>query len=60
MIRPIPYAPSFNCELLVLSGGTLLLLLAMLTGRRQRLDRWEAAILLSVYIAYTVLLIVRA
>lgn len=60
MIRPIPYLPSFNRELLVLSGGTVLLLLAMLTGRRQQLDRWEAAILLTVYIAYTVLLIINA
>lgn len=60
MIRPIPYVPSFNRELLILGGGTMLLLLAMLTGRRQQLDRWEAAILLTVYIVYTVLLIMKA
>ncbi|MDD4961189.1 MAG: calcium/sodium antiporter [Candidatus Marinimicrobia bacterium] len=60
LIRPIPYVPSFNRELLILGGGTMLLLLAMLTGRRQQLDRWEAAILLTVYIVYTVLLIMKA
>lgn len=58
MIRPIPYEPSFNRELLVLSGGTLLLLLAMLTGKRQQLDRWETGILLVFYVGYTVWMLI--
>jgi len=29
----------------------------MFTGRKKRLDRWEAAILLAIYIGYTVRLV---
>ncbi|MDD3966244.1 MAG: calcium/sodium antiporter [Candidatus Marinimicrobia bacterium] len=60
VIRPIPYDLSFNRELLLLGAGTILLLLAMLSGQKKQLDRWEAAVLLALYVAYTVLLIVRA
>jgi cation:H+ antiporter len=52
LIQPISYSAKFNPDLYILSGGTIFLLLAMLTGRRKRLDRWEAAILLTFYIGY--------
>jgi len=31
----------------------------MFTGGRKKLDRWEAAILLTVFITYTVILVTR-
>ena len=34
----------------LLGGGTLLLFGAMFSGGRKKLDRWEAAILLAVYL----------
>lgn len=56
-IRPIDYNPVFNKDIFLLAGGTILLFLAMFTGKRKKLDRWEAAILLAVYVTYTVYLI---
>lgn len=56
-LRPIPYNPVFNTDLYILAGGTLLLFIAMFTGKKRRLDRWEALILLTGYILYTVYLI---
>ncbi|HOO67164.1 MAG TPA: hypothetical protein P5180_15320 [Bacteroidales bacterium] len=37
--------------------GTMILLLFILTGKKRKLDRWEAALLLIGYIGYTVKLV---
>ncbi|PPK86455.1 cation:H+ antiporter [Neolewinella xylanilytica] len=53
IVQPIGYNASFNREIFLLIGGTLFLFVAMFLGGRRRLDRWEAALLLLVYLAYT-------
>ena len=58
-INPIDFNTSFNTELYLLGGGTLVLFIAMFTGGKKMLDRWEAAILLLVYIVYTYLMILK-
>jgi len=60
LIRPIDYNPAFNQDIFLLGLGTLLLFVAMFSGKRKKLDRWEAAILLILYVAYTVNLIFKA
>lgn len=57
VIQPVSFSTVFNADLLLLSFGTLLLFIAMFTGKSHRLDRWEAAILLMMYIGYTVYLV---
>jgi cation:H+ antiporter len=57
MIRPLNYNPAFNTDIYMVSAGTLLLFLAMLLGGKKRLDRWEAAVLLLVFVVYTIILI---
>lgn len=52
VIRPLQYDPAFNTDILMLSAGTVFIFLAMFTGRRHKLDRWEAAVLLLAFIAY--------
>ncbi|HSP12285.1 MAG TPA: calcium/sodium antiporter [Salegentibacter sp.] len=59
VIRPVSYTDSFNTDLYILAGGTLFLILAMFTGKRKMLDRWESAVLLIFYLAYTVYLVAR-
>ncbi|MDP2160590.1 MAG: calcium/sodium antiporter [Flavobacterium sp.] len=59
LIMPIEYNPKFNLDLYILMGGTIFLLLAMLTGKRKRLDRWEASILLGFYLLYTTYLVMK-
>lgn len=54
MISPVDYNSLFNIDLYMLIGGTVLLLLAMFSGGRLKLDRWEAAVLLLTFMAYTV------
>lgn len=57
LIRPLSFDVSFNTDLYLLGLGTFVLLVFMFTGKRSRLDRWEAALLLAVYVAYTVRLV---
>ncbi len=57
LVRPIPYLPTFNRELILLMLGTIIMILFMFLGKRHRLDRWEGAILFTVFIAYTIHLI---
>ena len=57
LIAPISYNISFNTDLYILLGGTLFLLLMMFIGKRYKLDRWGAALLLIFYLAYTTYLI---
>lgn len=53
LIAPVSYNLSFNIDLYILLGGTLFLFLMMFTGKRFKLDRWGAALLLIFYLAYT-------
>lgn len=59
IIRPVDYPVSYNLDLYILCGGTLFLFLAMFTGKRRRLDRWEAVILLLAYSGYTTFLVMQ-
>ncbi|NLO71271.1 MAG: calcium/sodium antiporter [Porphyromonadaceae bacterium] len=56
-INPITYVTTFNREMLMLTGGTVLLVLFMFVGRKHRVDRWEGALLFGIFIAYTAYLI---
>ena len=57
LIHPVTYVTSFNREMLLLIGGTIILILYMFVGKRYKIDRWEGALLLGVFLAYTVFLI---
>ncbi len=56
-VNPIAYNSNFNQEFFILFGGTVFLIIAMFTGKRKKLDRWEAFILLSFYLIYTTYLV---
>ena len=59
LISPIEYNPKFNLDFYILIGGTIFLLIFMLTGKRKRLDRWESGILLGFYLLYTTYLVMK-
>ncbi len=59
LVRPVTYNPVFNTDMYLLGGGTLLLFGAMFSGGRKKLDRWEAAILLAIYLGYISFLIAK-
>ena len=57
LIRPVDYDLAFNLDGLILVFGTIFLLVAMFTGKKGKVDRWEAAVFLIAYIIYLVYLI---
>jgi len=57
LIHPLAYNTGFNMDLAFLALGTVILFLAMYTGKRKEIDRWEAFILLGCYIAYVLLMV---
>lgn len=52
IINPIAYHTNFNLSLFFLIGGTLFLLIAMYTGKKLKLDRWEALLLLITFLVF--------
>jgi cation:H+ antiporter len=58
LIKPVRFNESFNVDIILLAGGTLILFLAMYTGKKKQIDRWEALVLLVGYLAYIVFLLV--
>jgi cation:H+ antiporter len=57
VINPIPYNVALNFDVAVMLVATLALMIFMFTLSQRKLDRWEAFMLLSGYVAYTVYLI---
>ncbi|MDD4372759.1 MAG: calcium/sodium antiporter [Bacteroidales bacterium] len=57
LIRPLEYNTSFNIDFYLLMVGTVLLFVAMFTGKHKRLDRWEAGILILLFLIYTITLL---
>lgn len=59
LVRPIGYDAVFNADLYLLFGGTALLFLFMFLGGKRKLERWEALVLLLLYLAYTTYLVLK-
>jgi cation:H+ antiporter len=56
-VRPINFNLKFNIDLYILSAGTLFLFIAMFTGVKKKLDRWEAGVLFIIYTFYLIYLV---
>ena len=56
-VHPINYNPIMNMDIYILMGSTVLLMIFMFTLNTNKLDRWEAAIMLVLYLAYTLFLL---
>jgi cation:H+ antiporter len=50
MVKPAPYDTAFNASLWLLLAGTAFLFAAFFIGKRYVLDRWQAGLLLLVYL----------
>lgn len=59
VVRPVGYNISLNQDLLILGVFTLLLFIAMFTGKRKKLDRWEAILLAISFLGYMIYIVSR-
>lgn len=57
VINPMPYNAALNFDLKVLGVSTIILMIFMFTLNTNKLDRWEAFLMLIGYVAYTIFLV---
>jgi len=58
-IKPLPFQTKSNWDVAVVIAASLLLFLAMFTGKKHSLDRWEGIVFLFLYGGYVVFLILN-
>jgi cation:H+ antiporter len=58
-IRPMPFSTAFNTDITILLVGTGALFVAMFTGVRKKLDRWEAALFVAFFTGYMIYLVLQ-
>lgn len=59
VIKPLPFSPMINTDILVFIGATLLLFIFSFTGGHQKIERREGALFLAAYVAYIIFLVWR-
>jgi len=61
MIKPLPFTPMINTDILVFIVATILLFIFSFTGRRHKhcIQRYEGGVFLACYVAYIVFLVWR-
>lgn len=59
VIRPLPFNPMINSDILVYLVATVMLFLFCFTQSRHQIDRCEGAVFVASYVAYIIFLIVR-
>jgi len=52
LIRPLPFQSRNNLDIGVMVLASILLFVFMFTGKRHKLDRWEASLFLAIYAGY--------
>lgn len=57
LVSPMEFNIAMNMDLYILCGSTILLMIFMFTLTQHKLDRWEAILMLVLYIAYTLFLL---
>lgn len=57
LVRPLDFNSAFNTDIYLLSAGTVFLFLSMFIGKKHRLDKWQAALLLVTFASYTTYLV---
>ncbi len=60
LISPVHYSLSFNLEITIYLVATLFVFIAMFTGKKGKIDRWEAGVLLFLYVGYMIYLFRKA
>lgn len=51
-IKPLAVENSLNTDAVLMSAASIFLFIFMFTGKKQKLDRWEAALFLTAYAGY--------
>lgn len=58
-IRPLPFDPASNLDVLVGVGASALLFIWMFIGKRHVFERWQAVLFIALYLGYLTLIVGR-
>lgn len=58
-IKPLPFSPGMNFDIIVEIIATLLLFVFLFIGTKKRIDRWQGVAFVVMYVAYIAFLIYR-
>lgn len=59
IIRPLPFSPMIDADILVFIFATILLFIFSFTGNRKHIEKWEGGVFVACYMAYIVFLVIR-
>jgi cation:H+ antiporter len=59
VIKPLPFKPEMNLDLLVVVGASMLLFVWMFLGKKHTLEKWQSAVFILLYIAYIAVIVSR-
>ncbi|UXP31162.1 calcium/sodium antiporter [Reichenbachiella agarivorans] len=59
MLRPLPFDVANNSDIMMVILASTMLILAVIVGKKTRVDRWEGVVFLVVYFGYLTYLVMR-
>ena len=59
ILRPLPFSPALNTDVLIGLVATILLFMFMFVGKKHTLERWQGAMFVTLYFIYIAYLIYR-
>lgn len=59
LINPLPLNPKNNADIVMTISASLILFLAMYTGKKHTIERWQGYLMVGMYVAYILFLIIR-
>lgn len=59
IIKPLPFSPASNIDIMMTIAASALLFLFMFIGKRHLLERWQSGILLIIYFIYIYTIAIR-
>lgn len=57
IIKPLPFSPSADIDILMTIAASVLLFVVMFVGKRHVLQKWQGIVMILIYIAYIVFLV---
>lgn len=59
LIHPLPFDVASNTDILMMITASMMLVFAIIIGKRPRIDRWEGWVFVATYIVYLTYLVMR-
>jgi cation:H+ antiporter len=59
IVTPLPFAAGANIDVMVSIGATVLLLVALMFGKKHTIEKWQGGLFVLLYVLYIVYVVIR-